>query len=249
MKILVDIIVLFALVAYGMIISFVVMKERGDRKRWSPEGEDIKDSRKKRTPLAIVAEGSRNLDIFTPILKDGLYHLVNKKHNYGTVFDPEADAEAMYHSKDLKIFFAFKDHAEIITPQQAAAIETLAELKPEGINEARWWELLRMNEDELKQNKVLLNIESDDEIETLMKWKKQAIEKTPIKNGVFAYDTAMKVINPAHSSGHLLNLQSAWFKKGSFGNIDTTKLLWLGAIAFSAFLVLIGAGICYQMIN
>jgi hypothetical protein len=249
MKITLDVVYIVIMLGWAFLATFILLKERGDLKRWAPEAKHIETARKKRKPLAIVVESSRMLDIFVPTLKDGLYHLVSGKHNYGTVFDPEADSGLMYHSGSLKVFFSIKDHAEVITPEQAMAINSLLSLKPESVEESRWWEIIRMTKEELKENMALLNIKEEAEIEQIERWKNQVIKKERIHNGPFAFDPALEVLNPAHSSGHLQNLQSAWFKKGSFGNIDQTKLMFYGVLGFIFFMGTLGIALAYQMIK
>ena len=240
-------------IIFGAIFGYLIaFRERSQMKRYSPEGLEIKKSRIKKIPLAIVWNAANSFDMFVPQLKDGLLHLTHKDHNYGVVFDPEAETDIMQHAGDLRVFNAFVDHTEAVTAAQVKAISDLSKTKYEkdvDIEEEKWWEILRMSEQELRNNAELLGIEREEELQEILKFKMDEIENKPITDGVFSFQEAMKVLNPAHSAGHLLNLQSAWFKKGAAGLWDEMKwrIIIIAAVAFA--IIAVAAALAFTMIK
>ena len=249
MSIDIDILYLIAMLMAAVLGFLIAFRWRSDMKRFAPESFEIMMARKNKIPLAIVWKAANSFDMFIPVLEDGILHLRTKTHDYGVCFDPIAENDVMQHSGDgLTLFNVFSDHVEAITPLQAKAIPGLAELRPSGVSEEIWWEVVRMNEQELRNNAELLGIKSEEELEEILKLKRDEIEPIKVKSGTFAFQQAMKVLNPAHSAGHLLNLQSAWFKKGAAGMLDESKLkiIIFAAVAFA--IIIMSSVIAFTML-
>ena len=248
MSINIDILYLIAMLMAAVLGFLIAFRWRSDMKRFAPEAVEIMHARKNRHPLAIVWKAANGFDIFVPPIEDGLIQLRTKTHDYGVCFDPISENDVMQHSGDLTVFNVFSDHVESITPLQAKAIPELSDLRPEGVAEEIWWEVVRMSEQELRNNAKLLDIETEEEMEAILELKRTKIEPLKVRSGTFAFQEAMKVLNPAHSAGHLLNLQSAWFKKGAAGMLDESKLkiIIFAAVAFA--IIIMSSVIAFTML-
>ena len=65
---------------------------------------------------------------------------------------------------------------------------------------------------------------------------------------VLATQEISKFLNPAHESGHLLNLQSLTYMKGASSR-DQASMQWVAIVGLSIFIILLGAGLFIKIVG
>ena len=248
--ILINMMWIFALIFAAVSGYLAFFMYRSQVMKFAPEAKVLIEARKKNAPVAIVHE-RRNIHFLVPPFIEGLYHITTKKRNFGLVWDMRQDPDKIESGiNGLRFFNCYVNHSSAITGAEAKAIADIQQQKPVDIPDVVFWECLRMNDEQLRDNYKVLDFKTEEELKSIIDYKNKYIKRdVPPSPGIFSFEEAMRVVNPGQAAGLVLALKEAWKKAGALDSLSKfdAKMLITAGIAFAA--IAIGGAVAYTMIT
>jgi len=251
MSIPIDMTWIYILIFVAALGYFAFFRYRMQMVKWAPEAKVLIEARKTNSPVAMVHE-RRNVYLVVPKFIEGLYHITTKKRNFGLIFDMRKEADKVESGIDgLRWIHCYVNHSSTITGAEAKAIAELHEERPVVIDERVFWECLRMDNKQLRENHKVLGINTEEELAAVIAYKAEHIKAAvPPKPGIFSFEEAMRALNPGQAAGHVLNLKNAWKREGALESMSQkfdAKIVLTAAVALAG--VIMAGAIAFMIIK